>query len=264
MTFFYDLWRKMVNTFFVLHFDPKMYKNRKDYIRACLRHLDKRRLGKQRVEAQQILDLLQDFQFLCKEWEYAYQLESLPCILAQHKKKENTKWFFHKEEKKYTQTYEPTVCRKVLYRYTLHPALLMWVHYEDALRFYINACIDEWCSRVNKDGSFCKNNMEKHEIPAQIKFPHWFKDKYFTMSHQVAMLRKEIAREEEPWYMEMLEKFSIEPKMLDVGYFWPYMWNGETKSFETNVFCKKQEDEEKIWEDEEKQFMWETVISCFS
>ena len=97
--------------------------------------LDYRRLGKQRVEAYQILNVL----------------------LSRTKTK----------------------------GWVNHPATKMWKGYENALKQYLNECIDHWISRGYN------NNMKKEVIEGDIVYPHWLGDDDFHSAHRSNLLRKD-------------------------------------------------------------------------
>ena len=48
-----------------------------------------------------------------------------------------------------------------------HPARLMWVGYENALKHYTNCMIEEWVARGYN------NTMSLYEIEKPIVFPQW-------------------------------------------------------------------------------------------
>jgi hypothetical protein len=105
----------------------------KSFIRTA-RTLDYSRLGKQRLEAKQILDLVEN--------------------------KVNNKWINH-------------------------PAVRMWMGYNQCLRRYYNTIVNEWVNRGYK------NNMPILPID-RIKFvkPSWLSDKRIQLSHRGNLLRK--------------------------------------------------------------------------
>lgn len=116
--------------------------------------LDYRRLGKQRVEAMQILNALRDS-------NYGWQN---------------------------------------------HPAVKMWRGHEEALKLYMNICIQEWINRGY-------NNTMKIEVVDQknCKCPHWIGKEEFHASHRSNLLRKD-----PEWYGQFGWK---EDDSL------PYVWN---------------------------------------
>lgn len=96
--------------------------------------LDYKRLGKQRVEAKQILNVLLN--------------------------------------------------RTTTYGWRNHPATNMWRGYENALKHYHNAIIEEWVRRGYK------NNMPLESIDTNISYPPWFGREDFHASHRSNLLRK--------------------------------------------------------------------------
>ena len=117
--------------------------------------LDYRRLGKQRVEAYQILNVL----------------------LGRTKTK----------------------------GWVNHPATKMWKGYENALKQYLNECIDHWISRGYN------NNMKKEVIEGDIVYPHWLGDDAFHSAHRSNLLRKD-----KEFYSQFLWTESD-----DMEYYWP-------------------------------------------
>ena len=108
---------------------------------SSVKALDNKRLGKQRVEGKQILDILEN--------------------------------------------------RSPSSRWRNHPAVKMWRGYENALKFYINCCIEEWTSRTNEDGVYFKNTMEVYAISKPIEYPWWFGKEKFHEAHRSNLLRKD-------------------------------------------------------------------------
>ena len=100
-----------------------------------LKSLDWRRLGKQRVEAFQVLNVLLG--------------------------RTNTKGWIN------------------------HPITKMWAGYENALKQYLNECIDEWVSRGYN------NNMKHEVITEPIIYPDWLGNEKFHSSHRANLIRKD-------------------------------------------------------------------------
>ncbi len=66
-----------------------------------------------------------------------------------------------------------------------HPVTKMWKGYENALKQYLNECIDEWVDRGY-------NNTMKHEvIEGDVVYPHWLGNDLFHSSHRANLLRKD-------------------------------------------------------------------------
>lgn len=125
------------------------------YFELTARSLDTKRLGKQRVEALQILNALT--------------------------KDTSSGW-------------------------STHPATLMWLGYEKALKAYHDAMIKEWVRRGYN------NTMELFGIEQEETFcPKWVTDKRVHLSHQANLVRKE-----HEFYAEQF------PDALPyLEYFWP-------------------------------------------
>ena len=75
-----------------------------------------------------------------------------------------------------------------------HPAVLMWLGFEDALKDYINAHIEIWVSRgkVNEMQTYPK---------AEYKRPAWSDNPDIHKNFRSALIEREIERKEPAWYM---------------------------------------------------------------
>lgn len=239
----------MVNTFLI--FDKKKNEDLTDYFSRCLSHLDTSRLGKQRLEAKQVYDLIQDYYFiseflninipkkLTKEWaQMVYQ-----------KYKEwftNTnKIYFNKKTQRYTFNKSEN-CRNILYTFRMHPVVIMWLGYDHILAHYYNICLEEWTKRPTKSGRMCINNMPFLEVSEPLdNYPEWLDNPDFSSTHRMAMIRKEIARDEESWYEKflMLSDFKLHKKYIKVGYYWPS--SGEFGDYQPD-YHKIQDDPDKL------------------
>jgi len=120
---------------------------------ASMRCLDDKRLGKQRVEAFQILIALED------PWAISEQ-----------------KW---RHEVGLSKA-EP----KLPSRWRNHPACLMWKGYSQALQLYYNCALKEWARRGYL------NTMRPAPITDCVELPPWFGDPAFHDSHKSNLLRK--------------------------------------------------------------------------
>jgi len=130
-----------------------------DY-REAVKVLDKARLGKQRVEAYQILQTLKE--------------------VPDRKK-----------------------------GYQRHPAVLMWKGFEESLKMYFNASVQEWTSRGYE------NNYEYFEVDEKkVEHPWWKSFAPLHYSHQASLSRKD------PEYYK--GKFPELPEeYTKLGYLWP-------------------------------------------
>jgi len=138
----------MVNTFLP-------YSN----FRKIAKILDPKRLGKQRVEAKQIINILDN-----------------------------------STEKK---------------GWINHPAVKMWIGYEDALKYYYNTIVEEWIKRGYV------NNMKFYKLPNKISIPWFVKCKALNLSHQASLIRKY------PEYYKKIFIPSPPKKYLSYTYIWP-------------------------------------------
>lgn len=145
--------------------------------------LDNKRLGKQRVEAAQILDVLE---------QPLEAFVTLPLTGTSY-------WqpILEAEKNRYTKV-RPRA-------WSNHPAVLMWKGYEEALANYMRACVLEWEARGYK------NNLNYHFWDGNISFPPWLGDDRLHSSHRAALLLKNHKH-----YKQF--NWTEEPKM---DYFWP-------------------------------------------
>ena len=203
----------MVNTFLVCE----------DYSESA-RHLDYRRLGKQRVEAQQILNGLQDIDFMANyvniplldknvDHDKEARVEFVTSVLSEIKQL-NIKCFLQTDTN--IQAYEYKVVAQEGERvfstgWKKHPALIAWISFESSLKEYITCHIEEWISRGYK------NTMKTYPT-TNAKRPSWTYDSEIHTNHRAALLLKEVVRNEKPWYR--LDKFFTEG-VLFRDYIWP-------------------------------------------
>lgn len=89
-------------------------------------------------------------------------------------------------------------------RWRNHPAVKMWVGYEDALRYYLYCCISEWGRR-----GFVNNMKAPYLFPYQL--PKWLGFEPLHASHRANLLRKN---------PEHYGRFGWTEKPYN-GYYWP-------------------------------------------
>lgn len=106
--------------------------------------------------------------------------------------------------------------------YMNHPATLMWLRYEDALKHYLNLCIDEWERRGNT------NNMDKVHIDCpvdDIEMPWYIGWYHFHKSHQASLYRKHPAYYVDKFRVQNSTDTGIDGYLEDFyierGYVWP-------------------------------------------
>lgn len=115
--------------------------------------LDYRRLGKQRVEAMQILQ----------------SLVSNHCL-------------------SFPEFLKDTVIKPLKeYGWGSHAAVRMWVGFEKALAVYFNNCVIEWTNRGYR------NNLELIPVEGHFEYPYWIGDDKFHSSHRAALLFKDFS-----------------------------------------------------------------------
>lgn len=226
----------MVNTF-LLDLD----------FRVSASKLDRARLGKQRVEAHQILQTIQQYRFLAhylglpdfpvgldtpkeerRGWASrvvrAFRLSGLtgllirgPLVIEYHHGDQLPR----RPESGHELHHDPSsgiiyetkgVKRKVVAvgpwtdfvlpgdnlittRIRVHPAIEMWLGFEDALRDYINAHIEKWISRGYE------NNMETYQVPPSYPRPAWTYSPEVIRNFRSTLIEREIDRLEPVWYL---------------------------------------------------------------
>lgn len=135
-----------------------------DDIEKSLSCLDDKRLGKQRVEAFQILHLL------LKLKNCVPQNCGLSCM------------------ERFSRTYSN------------HPAVLMWKGSEKCLQFYLLTSMNIWSTRKSKKGvNFSNTKMLENVQALQVStlpvltpedYPSWWKNEKFFASHRAMLYRK--------------------------------------------------------------------------
>lgn len=207
----------MVNTFLICaSFEESM------------RQLDWRRLGKQRVEALQIYNALRRSHIIAKFLSLPVMpsLQDYPGFDGDFLReqwyttvykcyRDSGQTFYEKETSfGYEYSKHPYFQSKPIGSgFVMHTACLMWIGYEQALKYYINAAIREWQRRGHQ------NTMKEYLLfEDEIHYPWWVFSEAFHNSNKSALLRKEIVRKEEKWYQHFL---SVSKEWLEQGYLWP-------------------------------------------
>lgn len=70
-------------------------------------------------------------------------------------------------------------------RWGNHPAVKLWIGYEQALTDYMNVCIKEWISRGYK------NTMKIEKVDEHYDLPSWFGNEEYHAAHRSNLLRKD-------------------------------------------------------------------------
>ena len=167
--------------------------------RASLAVLDNRRIGKQRVEA---LQLIKAIELRAKAKQYD------PNDIAAYFKDKGLRrpgWISH-------------VCT------------LMWEDHLEALKLYMNCAIKEWCTRKNKDGRPTKNTMKLVHVDTSkiTRLPPFIGDDEFHAVHRSNLIYKDAE-----YYGQAL--WTEEPC---TGYIW-ILSKGERRDMRTMTINKK-------------------------
>lgn len=147
--------------------------------------LDNKRLGKQRVEAKQILEInlfkTASTLYLCENCKKAYI--------------DNNNWHCDVCGAIHLLLESP---ENVIFAWENHPAVRMWRGYELALAKYGLAICDEWIRRGFKDNvclDFFENNCLENDIDYEIEYPGWMTNQQaiydFCYSHRANLMRKD-------------------------------------------------------------------------
>lgn len=220
----------MVNTFLVTA----------DFSESA-RYLDRQRLGKQRVEAYQILNVCSDLRWLGNHYGIPFPTNNIRSwiqeIARRYKKsdqrlyqtssnvmvmtKEESISFLKKTKGKWASNLKWPIKignhqihpddRLITLGWCYHPIVQMWIGFEDSLKLYINAHIDEFVRRGYN------NNMKKYLVDPSVQRPKWTFDPIMYDNHRGALLQKEITRNEPIWYQDQ-EMF------LEASPFDDYIW----------------------------------------
>jgi len=194
----------MVNTFLVY---PLPFSR-------TFKKLDFKRLGKQRVEALQILNVLTKLE--------SVSLEDMPC--HQDKIREFIhRCYWHTNA---LVTYK-TIEKKNL-GFVNHPAVHMWIGYTDALKQYINECIAEWISRGYK------NTMVIYDLPHDIEYPYWINSIPLHKSNMASLYRKD------------KDIYSSFHKRLGAYEHRGYIWPSSLSYNESVIICNKKLTDDEI------------------
>lgn len=166
-------------------------------IKKTAKCLDYKRLGKQRLEAKQLINIL-EYLDSCE-----YKEEAEDFLILDSKKR---KIVFFKDENPFTDKviYDKDKPRKI--PWINHPALKMWIGHTEALKEYYNIILQEWIDRGY-------NNTMTPYIVINPIYPWWFGRHEVHISHQIVLLRKDFAH-----YSRYFDNQNID---LEIdGYIW--------------------------------------------
>jgi hypothetical protein len=190
-------------------------------------NLDRARLGKQRVEAMQIYNIIDNFDKGCTELGI-----ELPDCGMQATHDEDPVETYHTRIA-FFMKHVRAVKTKTSYKlgWFGHPAVKMWIGYKYALGLYINAHIDEWVKRGYT------NNMKKYDVTptgdsalGQVVRPWWINFHGLIASHCAALINKELARNEKEWYLHVDREAYFVDTAGDYMYY-GYVWVGSLPDY---------------------------------
>lgn len=103
-----------------------------------------------------------------------------------------------------------------------HPAVIMWLGYEDSLCEYIAACYNEWTTnRRRKDNTLCQYKNKPPEPRGEPCKPWWLYRTNLMLSHRVALINKERDRGEPAWYVKIKLFLDADATGRHREYVWP-------------------------------------------
>lgn len=161
---------------------------------ACLNN---KHIGKQRVEAMQILHAVIFWRRFMQDVgvpEHTSVEQLLNSLYQIFKTKDYTYMFNHagdiseRRPKDYVLTEEEKSQGLWIIRervgFGFHSATRMWLQYPDALKVYLNASIDDFEQRGGK------NNMRRYVIPESYDTPPWVTSRRFIATMHINLLKK--------------------------------------------------------------------------
>lgn len=172
---------------------------------ASVKSLDNKRLGKQRVEAKQIINILEYLDSCI----YLDKRGDEKALVVDEKFRQIV---FYGDDTPFDTKAQYTKdvvnsdfsARKIAW--INHPAVKMWYKYTNALKEYYNYCLQEW---INRDFN---NTMEFYNLGGlKIKYPWWLGWDMVHNSHKASLNRKD------PTYY----KFDVPEEYMKYTYVWP-------------------------------------------
>ena len=186
----------MVNTFVTTLLDSS--RSGRAAFEKSAQDLDNKRIGKQRVEAMQILHILVGIRICASFYQRVYDptretVQSYITSLIRLFKQNPVLIVVDNDCQNYT-IYETVgsidkIPNHWIFRegYSSHPAVRMWFGYEEALKEYTNTMIDNFIARGGK------NTMHRYTLPTQIDYPPWLSDPLTIGTHRAALLKKDFS-----------------------------------------------------------------------
>jgi hypothetical protein len=92
-----------------------------------------------------------------------------------------------------------------------HPAVSMWLGFEEALKDYINAHIEVWISRGKN------NTMKTYQVAPDYPRPAWSYSQDVIDNFKSALIEKEISRREDAWYLRQNDFIDVWASTKEYG-----------------------------------------------
>lgn len=147
--------------------------------------LDYKRLGKQRVEAKQILEIIIRLQQL-RDWLGEDNNPNL---------REAIKRWIRKYKSQSITLYRRD-SKPLSFGFSYHPVIRAWFNHTGALKYYVNCHIDEWISRGYN------NTMKKYYID-EFTLPEWI------FNNDVYRAYWGVLKEKDPEYYSFLPESDV-------------------------------------------------------
>lgn len=172
------------------------------------RTLDRQRLGKQRVEAQQILTCIEQLSFLAELFglpSFPENVNTSPEVRGSWIKnvlgKFKSQQIYAVEVRGghcwYHKTKPSNVSGELITTgFKSHPCVRMWLGFKTGLKYYINCHIQEWIRRGYQ-------NTMKQYPEAETIYPYWCFDENVIDAFRSNLMEKELVRNEPTWYAQM-------------------------------------------------------------
>lgn len=180
---------QMVNTFLVC-----------EDFEASAKELDNKRLGKQRVEAFQILNILKTLEHISGlEGLTVDEIPSVDTDPTKAKRKAFVKQMRAAFMKRHPERKRPP-------GWWSHPAVFLWIGHRPELEHYLGVHIREWVRRGFKNTMIIPDD----QCRKTLYYPSWVSSAAFHKSHRQSLFRKA---------PELYPQFASEGDFVD--YVWP-------------------------------------------
>jgi hypothetical protein len=189
--------------------------------RISASQLDNARLGKQRVEALQILLLLRKLHLVALLIDVAIPAREISISRKRMWIKELVRMYRESPVRILAQR-DGVVLQVSSDKphdklgWFSHPIVAMWFGYEEALVEYLHAHLSEWIKR-----GFV-NTMIFQDFQGKVVYPDWIFESRVHDNHRGALLKKEIVRKEKRWY-------TLKDSFVNSSPFTDYIWTPDEK-----------------------------------